>query len=733
MIPRLALVLLALLTTTSAAADRLTLESIYLDDTHDGPDRPSAQWIEEGRALLRSHSEDGSLVLTRIDARNGDESAWLRIDPWVDPVHGEVEAKSAEVAPGERYLLLKTRTEQRWRRSTFADHWVLDRDTGERFRLSSEGHELHAEFAPDGERVGFVQGSQLRLLDLDAREVVTIGPAHDDQVTHGDPDWVYEEEFDFHEAWWWSPDSEHVALLRFDRTGVSRFPMVVTGNDPMPRYEPFDYPKAGSRNSRVSLLLHPWGGTGAQRVVATVDTDQGYLVRADFTPDGHTLTYQILDRDQRRLRLFALDLTDLDAMPRLVLEEAADAWVEVDGDLHLLDDGSFLWTSRRSGFRHVWRGHLDGGALEPVTEGDFEVRSVAGANTDHAIVLTQRTRPVDSNLERLDLDDGALTRLSDERGWSSAKVAPDAEAVVHTWSTAEQRPQMELIDPRGRRLAMLHEDPMDDLAELDPVEIEMRTIDVEGAPEMWGRITRRADFDPTRPHPVLIYVYGGPAAQAARDGWGGSRGLFHRMLVERGWVVVTADGRGSAGRGVEYETATYLQLGTLEIDDQVRLVDWLRTQDWVDPDAIAIHGGSYGGYVSIGALIRAEGRLAAGIAAAPVTDWRFYDTGYTERYMLTPQLNPEGYAQGSWLDVVDDLQGALLVLHGTGDDNVHDQNTHRLISALVEAHQPFDLMIYPDKNHSLPGEATRYDVYRRHAEHLDRHVAPVPDFAGTPE
>ncbi|HKK73004.1 MAG TPA: DPP IV N-terminal domain-containing protein [Candidatus Krumholzibacteria bacterium] len=733
MILRLFLFLLAVSTTTSTAADRLTLESIFLEGAHDGPDRPSVQWIDDGRALVRSDSEDGSLVSTRIEASNGEERAWLRVDPWVDPVHGEVEAASAEVAPGERHVLLRTRTEARWRRSTFADHWVLDRETGERFRLSSEGQELHAAFSPDGARVGFVVGSQLRLLDLGSREVATIGPVHDAQVTHGDPDWVYEEEFDFSEAWWWSPDSEHVALLRFDRAGVSRFPMVVTGDGPMPRHEPFDYPKAGSRNSRVSLLLHPWADTDAQRVIATVDTDQGYLVRADFTPDGRTLTYQILDRDQRGLRLFALDLTDTDAMPRLVLEETAEAWVEVDRDLHLLDDGSFLWTSRRSGFRHVWRGRLDGGALEPLTQGDFDVHSIAGANTDHAILLTQRTRPVDRNLERLDLDDARLTRLSGERGWSSAKVAPDAEAVVHTWSTADQRPQVELIDPRGRRLASLHEDTMEDLADLDPVEFEMQTIEVEGAPEMWGRITRRGDFDPAQEHPVLIYVYGGPGAQAARDRWGGSRSLFHRMLVERGWVVVTADGRGSAGRGVEYETATYLQLGTHEIDDQVRLVDWLRAQEWVDPDALAIHGSSYGGYASIGAAIRAEGRLAAAIAAAPVTDWRFYDTGYTERYMLTPGLNPEGYEQGSWLHQVDDLEVALLLLHGTGDDNVHDQNTHRLVSALVEAHKTFDLMIYPDKNHALPGEATRYDVYRRHAEHLDRHVAPVGDVEGSPE
>ena len=725
MIPRVVLVLTLLLVSSPGRA-ALTLEGIFLEGAHDGPDRPDVQWIEDGRALLRVDDEDGTLVLTRVDARNGRTREWMRIEPWTDPVHGEVEAGSAVVASGERHVMLKTRAEERWRRSTFADHWIHDRETGARWRLSDAGQELHAAFSPDGRHVGWVQGSRWFRMDLATRGVDTLGPVGDPEVTVGDPDWVYEEEFDLSRAWWWSPKSDRVALLRFDRTGVERFPMVVTGDDAMPAYEPFDYPKAGRRNSEVSLLVHPWGGVDASRVVATVGSDAGYLVRAEFTPDGRTLVYQVLDRDQRRLRLFALDLRDVDAMPRLVLEETAEAWVEVDGDLHLFDDDSFLWTSRRTGFRHVWRGSLDGGPLHQVSRGDFDVRSIEGANRDHAIVLTARPRPVDSVLERLDLRSGELTVIGVERGWSGADVAPDAEAIVHSWSTAARRTQMELIAADGDRVAMLHDDPMEDLADL-AVEVELRTVDVEGAPPMWGSIVRPAEFDASRRHPVLIYVYGGPAAQAARDAWGGTRGLFHRLLVERGWVVVTADGRGSAGRGVDYETATYRNLGTHEIDDQVALVDWLRAQTWVDPEAIAIHGSSYGGYASIGALIRAEGELAAAIAAAPVTDWRFYDTGYTERFMLRPQDNPEGYAAGSWLDRVEGMQGRLLLIHGTGDDNVHDQNTHRLIRALVDAKVPFDLMIYPDKAHSLSGKTTRYDLYRRHVEHLDRWVAPVPE------
>ena len=381
----------------------------------------------------------------------------------------------------------------------------------------------------------------------------------------------------------------------------------------------------------------------------------------------------------------------------------------------------------------MWRGHLDGGPLTQITRGDFDVRSIEGANAERAFVRTARSRPVDSNLEVVDLASGEMTTIGPEQGWSGADVAPDASAVVHSWSTATHRTRIELLDAKGKRIALLHDDDMGDLAEAAPIEIELRTIDVEGAPPMWGRITRRADLDPQVQHPVLIYVYGGPAAQAARDSWGGTRGLFHRWLVERGWVVVTADGRGSAGRGVEYETATYLQLGTHEIDDQVRLVEWLQTQSWVDPDAIAIHGSSYGGYASIGTMIRGGGKVAAAIAAAPVTDWTFYDTGYTERFMLRPQDNLDGYAGGSWLDGVEGLQGRLLLIHGTGDDNVHDQNSHRLTSALVDAKVPFDLMIYPDKAHALSGKTTRFDLYRRHAEHLDRWVAPVVEIGADAE
>lgn len=720
MIVRTVLVLSCLL--ALPAAGQLTLESIFLDGAHDGPDRPRLQWIEEGRALVRSAKEDGALVLSRVDARSGDVESWLRIDAWTDAfdADGTVEVARADVAPGARHVLLMTRADKRWRRSTYRDHWVQDVNTGERWRLSAGGRELHAHFDPTGSRLGFVREGRLHVMDLATRQVTTIGAANDPQITWGDPDWVYEEEFDFSRAWWFGPKGEHVALLRFDRTGVERFPMVETGEAAMPAHAPFDYPKAGARNSTVALLLHTLGG--GTREVASIDGDDGYLVRCDFTPDGRTLVYQLLDRDQKRLRLFAVPVDG--GEPRLVLEETADAWVEVDRDLHLLDDGTFLWTSRRSGHRHVWRGGFDG-SLAQVTHGDFDVRSIEGANTDHAFVLTARPRPVDNTLEVVDLDTGELKRLSADSGWSAADVAPDARAVVHSWSTATTRTQIELLAADGARVALLHEDPMEDLAGNVPLSIEHRTIAVDGAPEMWGRITRRADFDARERHPVLIYVYGGPAAQAARNNWHGVRGLFHRLLVERGWVVVTADGRGSAGRGVDYETATYLNLGTHEIDDQVRLVDWLRAQPWVDPDAIAIHGSSYGGYASLGTLIRGGGKVAAAIAAAPVTDWRFYDTGYTERFMLRPQDNPEGYERGNWLDQVEGLQGRLLLIHGTGDDNVHDQHTHRLISALVDAKKPFDLMIYPDKAHALTGKTTRYDLYRRHLEHLERWVAPV--------
>jgi len=707
--------------TVLPAAAQLTLESIFLDGEYDGPDRPRLQWIEGGDALLRATDDDGTLVLERIDVDDGRTTPWLRIEPIADPFGDEATKVSrVVVAPGERHLLLMTNADARWRRSTRYDHWVLDRETDERWRLSAGGAELHADFDDTGSRVGFVREGRLHVLDLATRQVTSIGEANDPQVTWGDPDWVYEEEFDFSRAWWFAPGGERVALLRFDRTGVDRFPMVVTGDGAMPGHDPFDYPKAGGRNSTVTLLLHELGGVTSE--IASVDSDDGYLVRAAFTPDAESLTYQVLDRDQKRLRMFVRSVVGDDA--RLVLEETADAWVEVDNDLQLLDDGTFLWTKRDTGFRQVWRGSLDGGALVQVSKGDFDVRSIAGANTDHAFVTTART-PVISTLERLDLDSGDLSRVGSERGWASADVAPDGQAFVHSWSTAENRTLVDLRDASGRRVTFLHEDAMDDLDGHVPVEIELKTIDVEGAPAMWGCVTRRVDFDPNAKHPVLIYVYGGPGAQAARDRWGGTRGLFHRMLVERGWVVVTADGRGSAGRGVDYETATYLNLGTDEIDDQVRLVDWLRTQSWVDPDAIAIHGSSYGGYASLGALIRGGGKLAAAIAAAPVTDWRFYDTGYTERYMLRPQDNPEGYAKGSWLDEVEGMQGRLLLIHGTGDDNVHDQNSHRLISALVDAQVPFDLMIYPDKAHSLAGKTTRYDLYRRHAEHLERWVAPV--------
>ena len=334
-----------------AAASPLTLESIFLDGAHDGPDRPDLQWIERGRALVRTTTtDDGDLVLARIDARNGREEEWLRIAPWEDPIHGEVEASAAVVAPGEKYVLVKTRAEKRWRRSTYYDHWIYDVEGGDLWMLSEDGQELHAKFSPDGSKVGFVLGGRLHWTDLAERTRTTLWPtAMADDRSFGDPDWVYEEEFDMSAAWWWSPASDRVAALHFDTGAVGRFPMVVTGDEAMPQSRPFDYPKAGTTNSDVALYVVD-GPSGDAPLVPRASVqgsaDRGldaYLVRAAFTPDGETLVYQVLLRDQKTLRVYAQDADDAASPRRLVLEETADAWVEVDNDLHLLDDGTFLW------------------------------------------------------------------------------------------------------------------------------------------------------------------------------------------------------------------------------------------------------------------------------------------------------------------------------------------------------------------------------------------------------
>lgn len=640
-----------------------------------------------------------------------------------DEAGAPLSVDAIQVPADERWVLVQANQTKRWRHSVLADHWILHRRSGRLERLSPEGQEIHVDLSPDGTRVGWVQGGNLWMRPLDG-DAVRLTDDGSDTVFNGDPDWVYEEELGILRAWWWSPDSRRIAYLHTDASVIRTQPLVRVGEESYPTLEQLPYPKAGFENSRVTLRVLDLD-SGESRDLRGVGSDDGYLARVQWIPGTDALVYQWIDRAQETLELVRVDA---DGSQRTLVRETSPGWIDVQDDPWFLPDGAgFLWTSERDGFRHLYRYDLDGNLVAQLTSGPWEIREVVWTGSDHAILLTTRGSHLDTLVDRVDLEDGTLERLGEPRGWHAVDVAPDGEHYLETRSAWDQRAELRLRTAAGQVRRALVEDDMADLLAAPPREVRIVRFHTADDTELWARLTLPPGFDERQRHPVLVFGYGGPGSQRVRNRWDTSRrDLFHAVMAQEGYVVFTVDGRGTGGRGTAFKHAVDRRLGELEVIDQIAGIDWLTRQPFVDAERIALWGWSYGGTLTALTARRAGEKLRAGIVGAPVADWRFYDTIYTERHMGTPQDNPEGYRRGSLLHDVDGLSARLLLLHGTADDNVHLQNTVRFAGALQEAGVAFDMMLYPDQNHGMRHKPSKLHQYRTMREFLLRELGPGP-------
>ena len=714
------------------AAPRLTLESIFLSDEHPEPELPAVHWLEDGSAMIEREDDATArqAKFFRVDPRSGERSEWLVLPDWDDAIKDGHELSGIQVdAQGER-VLVRTNEQVRWRHSRQYDHWIVERQSGERWRLSEEGAELHAKWSPEGDRIAFVRAGNLFVVDVATRKARALTEDGSSVVLNGDPDWVYEEELTMTEAWWWSSDGRHIAYLHTDAAALGQFPLVLQGEESYPKLTMLPYPKAGSANSTVTLRVVEVE-SGTTRDLRTLGPDDGYFARLHFAPDAPTLVYEWLPRAQNRWELSAVDLES--GQHRLLYSEDSKGWIEIRDDVRVLSGDRLLIGSERDGWRHLYL--LDGkrGRLRQLTRGEWEMRSLIGVSEDEkqAWLATTRGNHLGQSIERLELSDGKLeTLLSGDAAWHEARVAPGGRYLLHELQRVDRRPELYLCDADAKPLRAIHADPMNDVQSLPEPEYRFDSFTTPERQTFYTSWILPPDFDASRRYPVLMYCYGGPESQTVRHGWTSrGRSMFHRYMAQEGWIVFMVDGRGSGGRGRDFRQVVARRLGGFEADDQLAAVGYLKTLDYVDPKRIALWGWSYGGYVSTMALLKGKDALAAGIAVAPVSDWRFYDTLYTERYMGLPQENAEGYDAGSLLTYAEQLERPLLLIHGSGDDNVHPQNSLRLMTALQEAGKPFELMVYPDKAHAIAGDKARYHLYRTMHEFLQR-VLQMPEPVG---
>lgn len=584
------------------------------------------------------------------------------------------------------------------------DLWLYDAGAGrlERITRSREKEELPS-FSPDGRRVAFVRSNDLYAIELGGRRETRLTRDGGDLVFNGKLDWVYEEELADRNArgYEWSPDGRSVAYVRLDDAPIAPAPLVDYLAVPA-KVEWQRYPKAGGKNPIASF--HVVGVDGAERGAVRPENDSYVVPGFSWTPDSASVCYRVLNRAQNREEVRLLTPGPGGAASRTLFVEEDRYWVNVVDPPRFLRDGRYVWKSERTGFAHLFSGRTSGGDPRPITSGEWIVDRIAGVDEARGIVYftateeNVRRRPI----YRVALDGTGFRKITAiPRGQHSPELSPDGRFLLDTFSSIAEPPVLSLLDPSGKTVRVVDR-PESRLGEFELATNEEIRLPADDGARLEGRLVKPADFDPAKKYPVIVSVYGGPHSQVVRDAWGATSLLDH-LLASRGFLVWSVDNRGAFGRGHAWESALFRDMGRHELADQLAGVRYLTTLPYVDGARIGIWGWSYGGYMTLFSLTRAPDVWKCGIAGAPVTHWKFYDTIYTERYMGTPQENPEGYERSAPLSKAADLAAPLLVIHGGSDDNVHLQNTVAFIDALVRAGKPYELQLQPRQKHGFRG------------------------------
>ncbi len=628
----------------------------------------------------------------------------------------------------ETMMLIPTGTERRYRHSSKSDYYLYDLIYKDLFLLSDKGKQSLATFSPDNSMVGFVRDNNLFVKHLFTgfeQQITYNGKTN--EIINGTTDWVYEEEFSFTKAFFWSPDSRKIAYYSFNEKEVKEFQMAYY-NDLYPELHKYRYPKAGEDNSLVSI--HVYHLDSDTTIKMGIETAQdGYIPRIKWTRNPNVLSIQLLNRHQNHLQIFLAEVETGTA--NLMYEERNPYYIDITDNLIFLPDSiHFLITSEMDGFNHIYQYSLDGKLVSQLTKGKWDVTSIYGFDEENKIIYYQSAEvsPLEKHIYRVDLNGNKL-KLTTRKGTNTAKFSTNMHYFVNTNSTANSPPYITVNSADGQELRLLEDNQelIDKLRLFGFTTTEFFQLSDSSFRLPDGvQVNLNAyrilppDFDQNRLYPVLIYVYGGPGSQTVNDSWGGTNRIWFQYLANQGIIVVSVDSRGTGSRGEQFKKMTYLQLGKYETEDLITTSKLLDKFEYIDGERIGVFGWSYGGYMSSLAITKGADHFKSAVAVAPVTSWRFYDNIYTERYMRTPIENTEGYDDNSPINYADKLKGEYLLIHGSADDNVHYQNTMEMAKALVRADKQFEMMIYPDRNHGMHGGNARYHLYKKVTDFLKR-------------
>ena len=695
------------LSATAQEKKNFDLEDLYMRPTFYAKSVRGMNSMKDGKTY--ASFERGQLNIYNYKTGELEKTLFGIADLTLHPDSLPIGLQDYELSANEDKMLCATEMESIYRHSYHATYYVYDFNTKTLQPLSENGKQRLATFSPDATKVAFMRDNNLFIKDLKTgKEKQFTKDGLYNHIINGAPDWVYEEEFSFSQGFYWSPDSKKIAYMKFDESNVREFQMEEF-EGLYPDWYSFKYPKAGEDNSIVEIYVYDLESGKTVKMDTGKETDI-YLPRIAWTKDSNVLAIQRLNRHQNHLEILAADATT--GKSRVFYDETNEYYIDITDDWHFLEDGKrFLMTSERSGYNHIYLCNLDGTEAKQLTNGPWDVTSVYGFDGKEVYFQAAKNTPVDRQIYAVNLK-GKMREVIGREGTNSATFSNDFSYLININSTINQPRQFELYTNKGKLVRVL-EDNHEFAEKLNTFNLGEKKLMKISDPaftlpdgtqvdvDAWQILP--PDFDPNKKYPVLIYVYGGPGHQTVSNSWANSDYWWMQLLAQHGIISVSINNRGSGAQGEVFKKMTYLQLGKYETEDMITLAKYMAKQPYVDGSRIGIYGWSYGGFMAANGITKGADVISTAVSVAPVTNWRYYDNVYTERFMRTPQENPDGYDLNSPVHNTAMIKGNYLLCHGSGDDNVHYQNAMELIKAMISNGKQFDLMIYPNKNHGIYG------------------------------
>ena len=703
-------IFLALLITSQLLAQKqikvedFTSQNIFLTKSVSG-----IRWMNDGHyysalkenAIVKYDVTTGTIVETILDGNS---------------LEGNIAINDYEFSKDEQQILLLTDRQSIYRRSYTAVFYVYNRTNKSMVKLAS-GRQAYGTFSPDGSKVAYTHDNNLFYVNLmDMKEVAVTNDGEFNHIINGSTDWVYEEELSLTKAFYWSPDSKKLAYYRFDESRVKEYNLQLWHQGQLyPQDYRYKYPKAGEKNSIVAIKIYELANKKTTNVDIGAETNI-YIPRIIWTQNPEVLSVRRMNRHQNKIEVLHADAST--GKTKLILTDKSDTYVDVETLVYLKDGKHIITTSEKNGFKHIYLYTIEGKLVRQITKGNWEVASFVGIDQSAKRNTIYFTSYEESPLERyfyaMDLSGKNKEKLSTHKGFNRVNMSNDFKYYLSYNSSDTTPNKVELFQTKGNKMVKVLEDNADLLAkskEYGFVKKEYFTFNTVDGTVLNGFMLKPANFNQAKKYPVLMYQYSGPGSQNVNHSWGGSHYYWHQLLVQKGYIIVVIDGRGTGARGAHFKKQTYKQLGKLEVEDQIAGAQFIGKLPYVDSQRIGIWGWSFGGYMSSLAILRGSNVFSTAIAVAPVTSWRYYDTIYTERFLQTPQENPQGYDENSPVTYAANLQGKFLLIHGTGDDNVHVQNSIALADALIAHGKQFTSFYYPDRTHAIYANNARVHLY----------------------